>query len=968
MLLDNVYMENQSVQGVSVIKGDGTAPPENSAVIRNLRMINCFFLAGGTFPRVTGTCIDVDNIDVIDIEGMYVFRMRQPFLNITRTKNSQNVPGEIKNSIFTTDQDLSAEPTIYLLSGKIPNVHNCVWPGFSDGFYDTTNDILLFDPTVESNFPRQYTDIKGTTGIAKFGFGDTKVVTGITSGPYNITVSDSRTYYDLTHSIAGGLKVILPDTGEVNDGRLIIIKNNEASTSTGQFPYINVVNNSDQDTTIGRLSPGQAGLFVLDKQDSTKFKYVGRTFTDNLEFTDNHKITFGRGDPTGADLEIYQHSPSETFADNPAGVTNFIYTFDSPVVSDRIKVERKPENGSYSNVINFTVNLSTKTVVLGVATTLLEDIRISASESRIDTLAGLTLDGLTYPTTDGTSGQSIITDGSGNLTFGTAAGTGITAVVEDTTPQLGGDLESNGNDILFADNDKAIFGAGSDLLLFHNGSNSYIQEAGAGNLIIQADEFLVQNTAGNANYIRCQSSDESVQLRHGGATKFKTTSTGIDVTGTVTADSATIGGAVSVTGSLTTNQDITISETIPRLVLDDTSATDNLGIVRQANSNLVLEAQGGASTYGGIQFKRSNGTGTSVVDIEPDGDVAIYADNGTTKAFFWDAGESRLGLGTTSPDAKLDIATDSTDIALKLTNTQAETGGSTQYNVNMKTQYAEEQFTLHASDTYRGKAWIGFDRFGQEITFGTGASGTQKMVIAETGNVGIGSGFNPNAPLDIRASYAAIALTDTDGTDQRGDITQSGSVLLLGSRDGAANGEIKFVGKGNGGFDEYARFRTNGAFCVGTPSIGGEDGVTFNPEFSNGAAQQIFNRASTTDTSVVMRFRNGGSNVGSITHDSTSTSYITSSDQRLKDNIVDAPSASDDIDAIKVRSFDWKAGGSHQKYGMVAQELQGVAPDAVAEGDTEDDMMGVDYSKLVPMLVKEIQSLRARVAQLEGDN
>ena len=45
-----------------------------------------------------------------------------------------------------------------------------------------------------------------------------------------------------------------------------------------------------------------------------------------------------------------------------------------------------------------------------------------------------------------------------------------------------------------------------------------------------------------------------------------------------------------------------------------------------------------------------------------------------------------------------------------------------------------------------------------------------------------------------------------------------------------------------------------------------------------------------------------------------------------------------------------------------------VAPEAVTEGETEDDMMGVDYSKLVPMLVKEIQSLRARVAQLEGEN
>jgi len=248
-------------------------------------------------------------------------------------------------------------------------------------------------------------------------------------------------------------------------------------------------------------------------------------------------------------------------------------------------------------------------------------------------------------------------------------------------------------------------------------------------------------------------------------------------------------------------------------------------------------------------------------------------------------------------------------------------------------------------------------------------NGTQeRMRISSAGYVGIGSGFSPTAPLDIRASYAAITLTDTDGTNQKGDITQNGGVLLLGSRNNTANGEIKFVGKGGGGFDEYAKFDANGRFFVGTPSFGGEDGITFAPNFSNGAPQQIFNRASTTSTSFVMRFRNGGTNVGGISHTSTSTSYNESSDVRLKENIVDAPSASNDIDAIQVRSFDWKVDGSHRKYGMVAQELQTVAPEAVSEGDTEEDMMGVDYSKLVPMLVKEIQSLRARVAQLEGDN
>jgi len=121
------------------------------------------------------------------------------------------------------------------------------------------------------------------------------------------------------------------------------------------------------------------------------------------------------------------------------------------------------------------------------------------------------------------------------------------------------------------------------------------------------------------------------------------------------------------------------------------------------------------------------------------------------------------------------------------------------------------------------------------------------------------------------------------------------------------------------------------------------------------------------NVNAIINYHNG-TYIGGVNYSDTATSFPTSSDQRLKDNIVDAPSASDDIDAIQVRSFDWKVNGSHQKYGMVAQELQGVAPEAVSEGETEEDMMGVDYSKLVPMMLKEIQSLRARVAQLEGEN
>ena len=116
-------------------------------------------------------------------------------------------------------------------------------------------------------------------------------------------------------------------------------------------------------------------------------------------------------------------------------------------------------------------------------------------------------------------------------------------------------------------------------------------------------------------------------------------------------------------------------------------------------------------------------------------------------------------------------------------------------------------------------------------------------------------------------------------------------------------------------------------------------------------------------------FQNGsGNTIGYIGNvNNNSTLYSQSSDGRLKTNIADSADAGSRIDAIQVRQFDWKADGIHQDYGMVAQELQTVAPEAVFEPEDANDMMGVDYSKLVPMLVKEIQSLRARVQQLENN-
>jgi hypothetical protein len=123
-----------------------------------------------------------------------------------------------------------------------------------------------------------------------------------------------------------------------------------------------------------------------------------------------------------------------------------------------------------------------------------------------------------------------------------------------------------------------------------------------------------------------------------------------------------------------------------------------------------------------------------------------------------------------------------------------------------------------------------------------------------------------------------------------------------------------------------------------------------------------------TGSSYTSYYYNGGLIGGVTQNGTTGVLYNVSSDQRLKENIVPAVSQSTAIDAIQVRSFNFKTDPTHVQLGFIAQELFEVVPDAVKVGgdDAQTDAWGVDFSKLVPLLVKEVQELRARVAVLEA--
>ncbi|GGE54582.1 DUF2793 domain-containing protein [Actibacterium pelagium] len=93
--------------------------------------------------------------------------------------------------------------------------------------------------------------------------------------------------------------------------------------------------------------------------------------------------------------------------------------------------------------------------------------------------------------------------------------------------------------------------------------------------------------------------------------------------------------------------------------------------------------------------------------------------------------------------------------------------------------------------------------------------------------------------------------------------------------------------------------------------------------------------------------------------------YLAPSDARLKTNIQNATPAPDLIDSLRVVSFDWITGGEI-RFGLIAQEVAQVLPEAVQPGGLPDQPWSIDPSRLVPLLVLELQALRARVAALES--
>jgi Chaperone of endosialidase len=282
---------------------------------------------------------------------------------------------------------------------------------------------------------------------------------------------------------------------------------------------------------------------------------------------------------------------------------------------------------------------------------------------------------------------------------------------------------------------------------------------------------------------------------------------------------------------------------------------------------------------------------------------------------------------------------------------------------------------------------------------------TEQMRILPNGNVGIGIS-NPTQKLSIQSSGTTTSLKlehggsnllirpETSGglntiiENTAGQLifnskprwanlptaTSIGANLVLvtdaagnmGYRDGSA-----FVTANSGALNGQRLFDvspSNVGQAVTIVAAGGNNGVSFAGFTAN--TEGCLYVKSTNGGKFVSFFNNSNTMVGSISDNGGSTGYNTTSDKRLKENIVDTKYSLKDLMKIEVKDYNYKSNKETTTTGFIAQDLYKIYKTAVSPGDYENEIVktwSVDYSKLTPLLVKSIQDQQTIIDQQSKD-
>ncbi len=311
-------------------------------------------------------------------------------------------------------------------------------------------------------------------------------------------------------------------------------------------------------------------------------------------------------------------------------------------------------------------------------------------------------------------------------------------------------LVSAGDDITFTDSSKILMGAGSDLQIYHDGSNSYIIDAGTGGLTIQANaDFALQSTGTNENFITA-ATNAFVKLYFNGNEKLATTNTGVDITGNLVVSGTITGSGGSFLplagGTMTGN--IVLNDNVKSIY---GTASDGLEIYHDSNNSYI----------------KDSGTGT--LNIQGSTQVLIGGSNGQIGVQYIEGVDVKLRHANST---KLATASTGVNITGALSTTTDVTVGA------------------NANFVDNGKAIFGAGSDLQIYHDGSNSyiaeSGTGSLYV-QGSNIIIQSSINKNAiicgdsdSVELYFNAAKKFETLTDGAKVTGNLEVTGTITGAG--------------------------------------------------------------------------------------------------------------------------------------------------------------------------------------------
>ena len=417
-------------------------------------------------------------------------------------------------------------------------------------------------------------------------------------------------------------------------------------------------------------------------------------------------------------------------------------------------------------------------------------------------------------------------------------------------------------DLAFGDNDKAIFGAGSNLQIFYDGTDSIIKDNGSGDLIIQANDFSLQNATGAYTYLSADVASASVKLYFGaGNEKLATTSTGVDVTGTAKSDIVQIDAGSAPTWDTNTRLwtesgfgarydgyqhrfDVGVGRTQAMSI----NASGNVGIGTTSISGKLSingEVYAAAGSASGVAYGfYPKGTYGNTGMFSPAANTVAFATTGGERMRIDSSGN--VGIGTNAPAALMHLKQTTGNAILRINSDSGE----------RRIDFGD------STDDDGGR--IKYDASDNMLLF---TNGSERLRISGS-NVGIGTS-SPVRPLHVAGTTNAfIRIEDTDnnadtdgligGLEIRGADSQNAGIFQFSS---TANRDIDIGNETSTGALDFRtnstqrmRIDSSGNVGIGTVSpsqkLHVSGSVTANNYFISPSAGTV---GTANDTSIEMR-------------------------------------------------------------------------------------------------------------------